>query len=122
MTDLEFEAKLPEFADNCPAWASQLIHRIYLIEIETGAIPNPKNGQWSTATQDQLLKLAGKMDQGSTDNLDGEAESLFAKVVRGLTSEHLTPEQISAMINRRIPTGTKLNYCSPSEVLEASFC
>lgn len=103
--------------DGCPAWAEDLIRRIYLLEIESGAIKNPESDQWSTTTQDQLLKLADRMENSVGSDVGEEVDAMFERVARGLAAEKFEPEAISQMINVRIPTGCKLNYCSPSEVL-----
>lgn len=106
-------------ADGCPDWAIDLIRKIYLLEIESGAIKNPESTQWTTTTQDQLLKLAGDMEQSLGVDLEQETATLFERVARGLSSEDFTPDEIANMINARIPTGCNLKYCSPSEVLAA---
>ena len=110
-------------SDGCPEWASELISRILVLEVEAGTIKNPNentaaNG-WSTANLDDLAKVAGQMDKQAKDDISEEVETLFGKVARGLTSEGQSPEVISAMINARIPTGCRLSYCSASEVRDA---
>lgn len=105
--------------DGCPDWAVELIRKIYLLEVEAGAIKNPKSEAWTTTTQDELLKLAGQMDASLGADLEQETAALFERVARGLSSEDFTPDEIAAMINARIPTGCNLKYCSASEVLAA---
>lgn len=103
--------------DGCPLWAVELIRKIYLLEIESGTIKNPDTKEWTTTTQDQLLKLADGMESSMGVDLEQEVEALFERVARGLSSEDFTPDEIAAMINARIPTGCKLKYCNASEIL-----
>lgn len=111
------ESKIQDISDNCPQWADELIRRIYLLEIESGTIKNPTSDQWSTATQDELLKLADRLENSAGEDLEEQVEALFHRVARGLAEADYSPEETAAMINRRIPTGCKLQYCSASEVL-----
>jgi len=121
LEQLERLDEMTAITDNCPEWADQLIRKIYLLEIEAGAIANPKSGQWSTTTESDLMKLADQIDSSANREIGpGElADQIFERVVRGLSSEEydFTPESIAAMVNVRIPTGSRLQYCSPSEVL-----
>ncbi|MCX6127127.1 MAG: hypothetical protein NTV34_20585 [Proteobacteria bacterium] len=103
--------------DRCPDWANDLIRKIYLLEIETGSISNPKQGQWNTQTQDDLMKIARKLEGTAGTDAEDEADALFGRVAKGLISENFSSEEIAKMINDRIPTGSRLLYCSPSEVL-----
>lgn len=117
LLDQDITQQIPTISDNCPDWAHELIRKIYLIEIEVGTIPNPTSGQWNTKTQEELLKAASDLEDAIGSDMDQEAEALFGRVARGLINENFSAEEVAAMINARIPTGTKLNYCSPSEVL-----
>lgn len=114
--------EVPVISDGCPSWAETLIRKVYLLEIESGAIPNPKQGQWNTKTQEDLLKVADGLERSSRDDgsASDQADALFQRIVVGLLDEDFSAEEIAEMVNRRIPTGTKLNYCSPSEVLETA--
>ena len=117
MTQSHEDIESPKISDGCPDWAEVLIRKIYLLEIETGAIPNPKGGQWSTQTQDDLMKIARKLEGNSGTDADEEADALFVKVARGLLDGGFSADHIAKMVNSRIPTGTRLSYCSPSEIL-----
>ena len=119
MSNQNESAYTDAIVDGCPDWAVDLIRKIYLLEVEAGSIKNPKSEEWATTTQDQLLKLAGRMDDSLGVDLEQETATLFERVTRGLSSEDFTPDEIAAMINARIPTGCNLKYCSASEVLAA---
>lgn len=103
--------------DGCPDWAVDLIRKIYLLEIESGAIKNPKSKEWSTATQEELLKVADTVEKSMGVDIEEETAALFERVTRGLSSEDFTPDEIAQMINVRVPTGCNLKYCNASEVL-----
>lgn len=119
MNDQSEETANNKLNDGCPDWAVEAIRKIYLLEIEAGSIKNPETSQWTTATQDELLKLAGGLDDSLGVDLEQETATLFERVVRGLTSEDYDPDEIAAMVNARIPTGCNLKYCNASEVLAA---
>jgi hypothetical protein len=112
-----------ELLDPCPKWASEMISRIMLLEIETGTIKNPAEDptreKWTTAQLDELSKMASRMDQQGYQDLAKEVEVLFARVVRGLIEEGHSPDDIAAFVNRRIPTGCRLPYCNADEVRDA---
>lgn len=107
--------------DRCPDWAVVLIQKIYLLELDTGAIKNLPDSPWSTTTQEELIKIAQGLEQsvGTRKNVDDDAETLFKRLVRGLSSEEFTADEIVGFVNKRVPTGCKLQYCNVSEVLEA---
>lgn len=109
--------------DSCPAWASEMIHKIMLLEVETGTIKNPvdasKEEKWTTAELDELTKMASRMDANSYEDTSAEIEGLFSRIAKGLTSEGFDPETIAAMVNCRIPTGCRLPYCNAEEVRDA---
>ncbi len=105
--------------DGCPEWAVELIQKIYVLAIESGDVKNPESNEWATTSHEKLLKLAGHMDESAGMDIEQETSALFERVARGLSSEDFTPDEIAFMINSRIPTGSKLKYCSASEVLAA---
>jgi hypothetical protein len=108
------------FTDQCPDWASTVIARILVLEIETGTIKNlasaEKNPAWATSSLDQLSKVAAKLDRDDLQDLSQEVEALFERLAKGLHSEGFDANAIAAMINARIPTGCRLPYCSAAEV------
>jgi hypothetical protein len=108
------------FADQCPDWASTVIARILVLEIEAGTIKNPasaeKNSAWATSSLEQLSKVAAKLDRDDLQDLNQEVETLFARLAKGLSSEGFDTTTIASMINARIPTGCRLPYCSAAEV------
>ena len=110
-------------SDACPEWAASMIAKILLLEVEAGTIKNPseslESGQWSSSQIDDLSKMASRMDNQGYQDLADEVESLFVRVARGLVSEGHSPDAISEMVNRRIPTGCRLPYCSAAEVRDA---
>jgi len=109
--------------DACPDWASDMIQKIMLLEVESGTIKNPMEvggeTKWTTAQLEDLAKMASRMDTNSYQDLSAEVEALFSRVAKGLFSEGHSPTTISEMVNRRIPTGCRLPYCSPQEVEDA---
>ncbi len=113
-------AESVQIHDGCPEWAQSLIQHIYVVEVELGNVKKADEKDWSITNHEKLLKLAGQLDanHSSQDDLNLQVNALFDKIVRGLTNEKFTPGQIASFINSRIPTGTKLKYCSADEVLE----
>jgi hypothetical protein len=109
--------------DGCPAWASDMIAKIMVLEVEAGSIKNPneslsQNG-WSTANLEDLAKAAGRLDDDGHQIISEEVEALFRRVVSGLVSESFSFDVIADMMNVRIPTGCRLSYCSAEEVRDA---
>ena len=119
MNSQEFIEK-PTPSDRCPSWANEMILKIYVLEVESGAIKEHKSANWSTVGHEELLKIAGKMEQDAGPDVSSNVEAIFERVARGLLSEKFEPEEIAEMINRRIPTGCNLSYCNASEVLGAA--
>lgn len=117
------EATLPVLVDGCPPWASEMIAKILVLEVESGTIKNPAAkadaAEWSTTELAALLKTANRMDDDDLRDVAAEVETLFARVARGLSSEGFSPETIADMVNARIPTGCRLAYCNPGEVRDA---
>jgi len=120
------EATNPSINDGCPAWATELIAKILVLEVEVGTIKSPGDqnslGDWSTTQVDELMKVASRLDQSNhseTANLSAIIENLFAKVVHGLHREGHATSVIASMINARIPTGCRLPYCNAEEVQAA---
>lgn len=117
------DAQQAEMTDGCPLWASEMINKIMLLEIEAGTIKNPAENQnaekWTTAQLDDLAKMANRMDHQGYLDLSNEVEALFTRVARGLVEEGHSHEVIAQMINGRIPTGCRLSYCSADEVRDA---
>ena len=116
----------PSVNDGCPAWASEMIAKILVLEVEVGTIKSPgdqKNlGDWSTTQVDELMKTAARLDRSNasaTEDLSATIESLFEKVVRGLNRDGHSTSVIADMINARIPTGCRLPYCNAEEVQAA---
>ena len=105
--------------DRCPAWANEMIHRIYVLEVEAGTIKQHQSSEWSTVGHEELLKIAARLENDAGPDLPADVEAIFARVVRGLLSENFDPTEIAGIINARIPTGCKLSYCSASEVMSA---
>lgn len=123
-SELETNGNVPaQIKDGCPAWASEMIHKIMLLEIEAGTIKNPAETQstekWTTAQLEELAKMANRMDHQGYQELANGVEALFTRIARGLVSEGHTPEAIAQMVNIRIPTGCRLPYCSADEVRDA---
>lgn len=113
-------------SDNCPDWASEIIAKILILEVEAGTINSPgekaSDLNWSSAKIDDLMKIATRLDSSRTNtsgDLTAEIEALFLKVARGLAQEGHSAITIAAMINNRIPTGCRLPYCDVSEVATA---
>lgn len=106
-----------EVEDACPTWAIELIQKVYVLEVEAGNLANPATNQWNTRTQEELLKVADRLDTSAGSEIGDDVEALFNRICRGLLAEKFTPEAIAEMINVRIPTGSRLKYCSASEVL-----
>jgi hypothetical protein len=113
-------------SDACPAWATELIAKILVLEVEVGTIKSPGDktqlSHWSTTQVDELMKVASRLDQSNnsdTADISATIEGLFAKVVRGLNREGHSTSVIAAMINARIPTGCRLPYCNADEVQAA---
>lgn len=118
--------KAPPANDGCPVWASELIAKILVLEVEAGTIKSPNSDKhmegWSTSQVDELMKAASRLDetdQTMVENPSSSVETLFSKVTRGLKREGLSDVEIAAMINARIPTGCRLPYCSADEVRAA---
>lgn len=110
-------------SDNCPAWASEIITKILLLEVEAGTINSPgektSDLNWSSAKIDDLMKIATRLDSSranTSGDVTAEIEALFLKVARGLAQEGHSAVSIANMINTRIPTGCRLPYCDASEV------
>jgi len=106
----------PSIQDNCPSWAVQLIAQILEIEIRLGNVRPPAE-TWKSAAMDELLRRAAASEAAAAD--ESAAEALFARVCRGLADEGFGPEEAAAFINARIPTGSRMPYCSAAEVLAA---
>lgn len=110
-------------ADGCPAWATDMIAKIMVLEVEAGSIKNPNEGLsqngWSTSNLEDLAKAAGRLDDDGHQIISEEVEALFRRVVSGLVSESFNFDAIADMINVRIPTGCRLSYCSSEEVRDA---
>ncbi len=113
----EFEEK-SAISDGCPAWAVSLIHKIYLLELESGNIKEPEDKGWFTTNQDRLLKIANGLDHSNSNRSDSDknADEIFSHVAKGLLSENFNASEIVQFINSRIPTGTKLQYCSVEDI------
>jgi hypothetical protein len=112
-------ADSPAINDLCPPWAAELIHKIYLLELDQGVIKKPPTGSWTTVREDELTKLASSLDEQQIRRSDDTAEELFIRVVRGLVTEGHSPTAISGFINARVETGCRLKYCNDSEILDA---
>jgi hypothetical protein len=110
-------------ADQCPAWAIPMIQRILVLEVELGTIKNPALGSddpnWSTASLENLTKVASRLDRERLDNIEEEVQALFGRISRGLAGEGHSHTEIAHMINSRVPTGCNLPYCNAQEVAEA---
>jgi hypothetical protein len=125
-TDLETGESSPTMlADGCPDWASELISKILVLEVEAGTIKNPAEQSkttstgWSSAQLDDLTKVAERMDKDGLQDISEEVEAIFGRIARGLLGEGFQAEMIATMINARIPTGCRLAYCSAEEVRDA---
>ena len=118
--DNELDASTNVPTDGCPAWATEVIATILVLEVEAGTIKNPSENTaskvWSTANLDDLTKIAGRLDDQERETLANKVEALFGRLSRGLTSEGFSPDAVAAMINTRIPTGCNLPYCNATEV------
>ena len=106
----------PSLQDNCPSWAVQLIAQILEVEMRLGNVRPPAE-TWKSDAMDELLRRTSATDATAAD--ESAAEMLFARVCRGLADEGFGPEEAAAFINARIPTGSRLPYCSAAEVLAA---
>jgi hypothetical protein len=118
------EENIQIISDNCPEWATTIIARILVLEIEAGTIKNPANAEresaWATSSLDELSKVAAKLDRDDLQDLSQEVEALFERLTRGLVSEGFSPESVAGLINARIPTGCRLPYCNAAEVAAAT--
>jgi hypothetical protein len=123
LTTAELDERADAVTDRCPSWAAEIIHKIMLLEVESGTIKNPveqnSSQKWSTAQLDDLARLANRLDQDQYSNITAEVEVLFVKLSRGLAGHGFSAVEITTMINSRIPTGCRLPYCNADEVLAA---
>jgi hypothetical protein len=102
--------------DQCPTWASSLIHTIKELEIKLGNLR--PDSAWSEATLDTVMARAER-DAAQVSLDESTVEGLFKKVSWGLSDEGHSPEAIAGFINSRLTAGQRLAYCSSEEVREA---
>jgi hypothetical protein len=102
-----------------PDWAQRLLQEIYLLELEAGnIIKSESKEQWSTMQGDQLVSMAKRLDEGKSlrDDHTDTIENNLKRITVKLHAEGFTLSDIATMINRGIPTGSRLQYCDAEEL------
>lgn len=98
--------------DACPPWASELISQLKDIEIRLGNIP--KNLSWKSEHLKDISRRGFSSDDLVAD--EEQTERLYKKIVKSLSQDGYSSEDISNFINNRIGYKGGPAYTSPQEV------
>ena len=100
-------------SDGCPEWAQVMIDQLLQVEIFLGNIP--KVLEWSSERVDAIQRKVYADEKGAIT--EEVSELLFSRIVKGLTMEGFSPDQIIQYVNLRIGYKGGPKYCGSDDLI-----